>query len=185
MSQDSQTLKMSESSQQSMLFAEASPVRICLWPASARAWLESGQGYGSSFYELLSQISRDGLSSRMCPAFCPRGRPLNSRRTRWKVVNGTWKRIAILKSSSLDFQNSVIASRAGFLTLNTTEWHSAASVCSLSEVLETEVAPKYFLSPKACRGILRRAEKRGRELPAQLRQALERVAALETEMEMR
>ena len=56
------------------------------------------------------------------------------------------------------------------------EWHSGAAVCSLSQVLETEVARKYFLSPKACAGILRRAEKRGKELPAMLREALSAVA---------
>src|ERR1051325_3318892 len=163
MSQDSRMLKASESSQQSMLFAEASPVRICLWPASARAWLESGQGYGSSFYELLNQISRGGLSLRMCPAFLA---PMKDE---------------TLPRSFEGWSNAGIASRGGSLMLNTTEWPKDAAVCSLSQVLETEVAPKYFLSPKACRGILRRAEKRGRELPAQLRQALERVAALETE----
>src|SRR6185369_5641426 len=166
MSPNSQMLRMSESSQQSMLFAEVSPARICLWPASARAWLESGQGYGSSFYELLNQISRDGLSLRMCPAFLA---PTKDE---------------ILPQSFEGWSTSGIASRGGCLMLNTTEWHSAAAVCSLSEVLETEVAPKYFLSPKACHGILRRAEKRGRELPAQLRQVLERVAAHETEAEI-
>jgi hypothetical protein len=35
----------------------------------------------------------------------------------------------------------------------------------LADVLEDEVAPKYFLSPRAAAGILRRAEKRGRTLP--------------------
>jgi hypothetical protein len=37
---------------------------------------------------------------------------------------------------------------------------------SLSDILETgDVPRRYFLSATACRGILRRAEKRGRELP--------------------
>lgn len=58
-------------------------------------------------------------------------------------------------------------------------WPKDASVCFLSEVLETQVASKYFLSPKACAGILRRAEKRGKELPEQLARALMAVAALE------
>jgi hypothetical protein len=50
-------------------------------------------------------------------------------------------------------------------------------VCSLSDVLETrEVPQKYFLSQKACAGIIRRAEKRGKELPAQLRDALTAAA---------
>ena len=54
---------------------------------------------------------------------------------------------------------------------------SAAAVCSLSEVLEMDAPPKYYLSAKACAGILRRAEKRGKELPIALRSALEKTAA--------
>jgi len=61
--------------------------------------------------------------------------------------------------------------------LNISDWPNDASVCSLSRVLETGPIPaKYFLSAKACRGILRRAEKRGKELPELLRHALEQVA---------
>lgn len=47
---------------------------------------------------------------------------------------------------------------------------------TLSEILESNVSAKYYLSAKACRGILRRAEKRGKELPEILRIALEAVA---------
>lgn len=68
-------------------------------------------------------------------------------------------------------------SNGAYLTLNTSDWRSGASVCSLSSTLETgPVDPRFFLSPKACAGILRRAEKRGKELPTMLRQALEQVA---------
>ena len=35
---------------------------------------------------------------------------------------------------------------------------------------------RYYLSPKACAGILRRAEKRGKALPAALAAALRSVA---------
>ena len=66
-----------------------------------------------------------------------------------------------------------------FLMLSTSEWPSAAgaSLCALSEVLETGPLPqRYFLSPTACSGILRRAEKRGKALPPQLRDALTVVA---------
>lgn len=48
----------------------------------------------------------------------------------------------------------------------------------LSDILEKNPDPKYNLSPKACMGILRRAEKRGKELPEILREALERQAGL-------
>jgi hypothetical protein len=53
-----------------------------------------------------------------------------------------------------------------------------AVVCSLSSILETgPVESRYFLSPRACQGILRRAEKRGKELPQALRSALQAVAS--------
>ena len=48
---------------------------------------------------------------------------------------------------------------------------------SLSEILESETSAKYYLSPKACSGILRRAEKRGKALPPSLRAALLSVAS--------
>ena len=37
---------------------------------------------------------------------------------------------------------------------------------------------RFSLSPKACQGILRRAEKRGKELPEVLKVALERQASV-------
>jgi hypothetical protein len=63
------------------------------------------------------------------------------------------------------------------LTLSTSEWPSDAAVCSLSDILETgALPPRFFLSAKACAGILRRAEKRGKKLPEQLQAALSAVA---------
>ena len=60
---------------------------------------------------------------------------------------------------------------------NITDWHKDASVCSLSETLETgPIAARYFLSSTACAGILRRAEKRGKALPEALKSALQAVA---------
>ena len=51
----------------------------------------------------------------------------------------------------------------------------------LSEVLQSDVDEKYYLSAKACRGILRRAKERGKELPDVLRIALENQANLGSE----
>jgi hypothetical protein len=74
-----------------------------------------------------------------------------------------------------------MGSRTEFLTLSTLEFHSAAVASSLSDVLETgDVPQRYFLSATACKGILRRAEKRERELPRSLQTALERVAQTAT-----
>lgn len=42
----------------------------------------------------------------------------------------------------------------------------------LSQILEECPHPKYALSAKACQGILRRAEKRGKKLPEMLEKAL-------------
>ncbi|MDA8394915.1 MAG: hypothetical protein M0T72_06675, partial [Candidatus Dormibacteraeota bacterium] len=62
-------------------------------------------------------------------------------------------------------------------TLDTSEFPSEGVECSLSAVLETQPVPqRYYLSPRAASGILRRAVKRGRTLPTQLEQALESVA---------
>jgi len=43
------------------------------------------------------------------------------------------------------------------LTLSSTEFHNAAVVSSLSDILEIgDVPQRYFLSAKACRGMIRR-----------------------------
>jgi hypothetical protein len=47
----------------------------------------------------------------------------------------------------------------------------------LSDILEKAPPEKYSLSSRACKGILRRAEKRGKELPEMLDRALQRVAS--------
>ena len=49
---------------------------------------------------------------------------------------------------------------------------SAVGVSSLSQILQENVPKKYYLSPKACLGILRRAWERGKELPKMLKRAL-------------
>ena len=63
-----------------------------------------------------------------------------------------------------------------FLTLNTGASPSEEAGSTLSEILLADVPEKYYLSPKACLGILRRAYARGKELPEVLKKALERQA---------
>ena len=59
-------------------------------------------------------------------------------------------------------------------TLNTgPRPHNEGGVSSLSLILQERPPRKYYLSRAACLGILRRAEERGKELPLQLREALE------------
>lgn len=65
------------------------------------------------------------------------------------------------------------ALRTEFLMRNTGEYPSVAVESTLSQILEDNVPEKYYLSQKACEGILRRAERRGKKLPDVLKTALE------------
>ena len=55
------------------------------------------------------------------------------------------------------------------LTHNTGEYPREENASSLSQILIANAPEKYCLSPKACRGILQRASKRGKELPPLLK----------------
>jgi hypothetical protein len=50
----------------------------------------------------------------------------------------------------------------------------------LLQILEENAHPKYFLSAKACQGILTRAERRGKQLPPILKEALEYMIQMES-----
>jgi len=114
----------------------------------------------SNFADLLKESNLAGLSGKMSPVSCHR------------MEDGT------LVPSSGRWKTSGMVSRTECLTLSTSEWPSAAVVCSLSDTLETGDLPqRYSLSATACQGILRRADKRGKKLPPRLQQALEAVAA--------
>lgn len=127
-------------------------MRVATWPSDS--------------CNLLLSHGPAGCSGKMSPEFCH------------LEEDGT------LVASSAGWQNSGMGSPTEFLTLNSSEWNHTlgpslkdAGVCSLSDILETgDVPRRYFLSATACRGILRRAEKRGKELPAALRTALQNVA---------
>lgn len=71
----------------------------------------------------------------------------------------------------------ISVSHGGYLMRSTGEFPSAENVSTLSQILQAGVPEKYYLSPKACLGILRRASVRGKELPELLKKALERQAA--------
>jgi len=63
------------------------------------------------------------------------------------------------------------------------ECPSEENVSLLSQILEETPHQKYSLSAKACQGILRRAEKRGKILPKMLKEALERQSVSKNEQE--
>lgn len=64
------------------------------------------------------------------------------------------------------------------MTRNFGESPSVAAESRLSQILEAAPPMKYYLSAKACQGILNRAQRRGKELPAALRDALIRQSKI-------
>ena len=62
------------------------------------------------------------------------------------------------------------------MTLNTSEFPKEENASTLSQILEAKAPEKYYLSQKACLGILRRASERGKALPEVLKIALEKQA---------
>ena len=59
-----------------------------------------------------------------------------------------------------------------FMMLNTGASPNAVRESTLSQIIIQSAPEKYSLSPRACAGIIRRAEKRGKELPDMLKEAL-------------
>lgn len=64
-------------------------------------------------------------------------------------------------------------SHGAFRERNTGACPKEEIVSTLSQILQANVPEKYYLSSRACEGILRRAQRRGKELPPMLRKALE------------
>lgn len=60
-----------------------------------------------------------------------------------------------------------------YLTLNCGEKPRELQPTKLSDILEERPDEKYTLSAKACQGILNRANRRGKDLPKELKDALE------------
>jgi hypothetical protein len=142
------------------------PASLSVSRGSARDWQTRVATWPSSFFDLLTTCGPAGWSGRTSPASCR------------LAEDGT------LVPSSGAWANSGTGSPTECWTLSTSEWnhtlapsHSDGGVCSLSDILETgDVPRRYYLSAKACAGILRRAERRGKSLPEPLRLALQRVA---------
>ena len=82
------------------------------------------------------------------------------------LLGASWEMVSALPGESM--------------TLNFGEYPSEERGSTLSQILQANVPEKYYLSPKACRGILNRAERRGKRLPEMLKEALEEVIALST-----
>ena len=137
--------------------------------------------------EQLSMFGQDLWYGKTSPA------PLVQERQRAKTSESFWRRSSALNAipfQSLDltpgagnllgefYWELISPWRGGASTLNTGVSPRDAKESSLSQILQADPPLKYYLSPKACLGILRRAFERGKELPKKLERALKIQAGL-------
>ena len=137
--------------------------------------------------EQLSMFGQDLWHGRTCPA------PSARERQRARTSGSFWRRSSALNAipfQSLDltpgagnllgefYWELISPWRGGASTLNTGVSPRDAKESSLSQILQADPPLKYYLSPKACLGILRRAFERGKELPKKLERALKIQAGL-------
>ena len=82
--------------------------------------------------------------------------------------------LSLRNGSDVDLSWRTISLLAGEYSMpNTGESPRDVRESTLSQILEVSVPERYYLSPKACMGILKRAASRGKALPEVLRVALE------------
>ena len=137
--------------------------------------------------EQLSMFGQDLWYGKMFPA------PLVQERPKARTSGSFWRRSSALNAipfQSLDltpgagnllgefYWELISPWRGGASTLNTGVSPKDARESSLSQILQADPPLKYYLSPKACLGILRRAFERGKELPKKLERALKIQAGL-------
>ena len=125
---------------------------------------------------------QDTASGRTFPALSPPTEEMISKLSSKQLSELKKKGSRCLRLKITDGQNQTYfwetdgAWLTEFLTLNTGASPNGAQESTLSQILLADVPRKYYLSPTACQGILRRASARGKELPEVLRKALERQA---------
>jgi len=163
---------------QLMLFAVDSRARITALQESAADWLATVARSGGRCIGSLLSAAPPGLSEKMylASSAVPAAQTLERSSPAW---SGGMYRPHLADGETPGWckdDQTTTESYLQFSILNSGEWRRDAAVCSLSDILEASPDPKYSLSPKACAGILRRAAKRGRELPHSLKSALERMA---------
>ena len=147
-------------SEQSTFWPEAHLASLSPSPENERDWMTRVATSPLSLLGLLTEYGPYGWCGRTSPVSC-------------RLTED-----ARLEPSSGFWSNSGMGSPTEFLTQNISEYPSDGVASSLSDVLETgELPRRYYLTSRACRGILRRAEKRGKELPWALKSALLAVAS--------
>ena len=135
-----------------------SPAKTYPRPESDEGSPEPAPDCSSSSPESLTLFDPHGSSLRTWTGCSPR--------TMVGTSESSWER----------WPTSGTASRGECSTHDISESPNDAVECSLSAILEATAHPRYTLSARAARGILRRAAVRGRNLPPVLEDALRQVA---------
>ena len=144
--------------------------------------------------ELEGQVSwfdQDTSSGKMSLEPCQAGSPREQtfKPSSKKSAKSSAKKLPLflfLKTDGLkpDASAEWVTAVAPFPSLGDFTMHSTGespreeNASRLSQILEDSAPQKYSLSARACAGILNRAQKRGKELPSELREALERQISL-------
>ena len=141
---------------------------VCEGQISIFDWLSPDTWSGKTFQEPLVQTKE-----KTSEPSCKRSATLVKKaqflflnlKTSGSLLGASWELAGALPGASM--------------TLNFGESPSEERESTLSQILDLNAPEKYSLSPKACAGILRRAEKRGKTLPDMLRDALMEVVGLD------
>ena len=137
------------------------------WLENVLGWLVREAACSTKSPGSLTRLKPNGSSSKMYLAYSA----VNEEQT-WEQLSERWS-------------TSGMAWPGECLMHSTSEFPKDGGVSSsLQNVLETQpVLPKFYLSAKACEGILRRAERRGKKLPEALDKALRSQCSSPSEKE--
>ena len=163
---------------QMTFLSEAPPAKISVSPESDLEWMRRVVTWPSNIFPLLADVAPAGWYGKMSPASFHHGAMTRtvSRELAQTEQGETFLKETISQPSSNMWGNAGMGSHGESLTVNISECHNVAAASYLSDILETGDLPqRFFLTAKACAGILRRAEKRGKELPKVLERALQMV----------
>ena len=138
---------------------------------------------------IFDMLDRDSLYGKMSPELLVQ--------TKERTLGVSLKKFAELRIKPPQFlclkrengQQAVVSWVMGgqllgeYMTRSFGESPKEEDVSRLSQILEVKAPEKYYLSARACQGILNRAERRGKELPEQLRIALIRQSVSKSEQD--
>ena len=146
----------SKNTQQLTLLSAELPARDSASPDTEEDWMTTVLTWPSDSLKLLHMSAPVGWFGRMSPAAL------------LQMEGGT------LEPLSESWGNAGMGGPIAPLTLSISEFHSEGAVSLLSDTLEIgDLQQRYYLSATACKGILRRAENREKDLPPALKVALE------------